>query len=594
MTTHANHKYQQQAWNLTELFPTVDSPEVQSALAGVDEQLDEFASWQPKLNEKLSVQDFLTIIKLYEQLTEAISRLRGFAYLCFAANTQDQAAQTFLSQMTQLEASSQNRTLFFELWWKDLDEKTAVSYIDEAPDYRYWLQALRLQKPYTRSEPEERIINLKNANGRSALVQLYSSITNRYSFNLEVAGEEKTMTRGELATYVMSPKAELRQAAYQELFRVYQDESSILGQIYQAIARDWYSENVEVRAFASPISVRNLYNDIPDAAVDTLLAVVQKNAPLFHRYFRLKAASLGMEKLNRYDLYAPTVQTDQTYTFADGVTAVLEGFNTFHPRIAEMAQRVFDEEHLDSEVREGKDSGAFCAPLSPDLTPWVLQSYHGTPNDVATMAHELGHAIHFMLAEDHNALTWLSSLPLMETASTFSEMLVVDHLLAEDADPEVRKYLLFRQVDDAYATITRQAYFCLFERTAHAAIQEGASIDALNYLYLENLRDQFGEAVDVPDDFRYEWLAIPHFYKYPFYVYAYAFGQLLALALYDQFKQEGEPFKARFMSLLAAGGSASPDAILKEAGIDISSAEFWQGGFDVLAAMVEQLEALVD
>lgn len=592
MTPLTAQDYKQQAWNLDDLFPAIDSDEVKTALAHVDDLLTEFGSWQPKLNAKINHSDFVAMLQAYEVLTDSVSRLGGFAYLSFYANTQNQEAQNFMAQIRQFQAESMNRTLFFELWWKNLDDETAVSLIEAAPDYRYWLQALRLQKPYTLSEPEERIINLKNANGRSAMVQLYNSITNRFEFNLEVDGDEKAMTRGELSTYYMSPEPALRKAAYQELYRVYEEDAPILGQIYQAIVRDWRSENMEVRSFASPISVRNLDNDIPDTAVNTLLDVVQKNAPLFHRYFRLKAASLGVEKLQRYHLYAPTAQTETTYSFNEGVTAVLEGLEAFHPRLAELAQRIFDEEHLDSEVRTGKESGAFCAPISPQLTPWVLQSYHGTPNDVATMAHELGHAIHFMLAEDKNVLSWLSSLPLMETASTFSELLIVDQLLAQDIDTETRQYLLFKQMDDAYATIGRQAYFCLFEREAHDAIHEGASSEALCDIYLDNLREQFGDAVEVSEDFRFEWLAIPHFYSTPFYVYAYAFGQLLALALYDQFKQEGDAFKPRFIEILAAGGSASPVEILEKANIDISSAEFWQGGFDVLEAWVEQLETL--
>jgi len=587
-----NHNYKQQAWNLDELFPTIDSPEVKAALVRIDDMLNDFTSWQSKLDKNLSASDFLTIIEAYENLQEEMSRLRGFAYLLFAANTQDQEAQNFVAQTRQVFAESKNRTLFFELWWKNIDEETAVSLINTVPNYRYWLEALRLQTPYTLSEPEERIINLKNVNGRFAMDQLYDSITNRYTFNLEVDGEEKTITRGELSTYYFSTDSTLREAAYKELYRVYEADSPILGQIYQAIVRDWRSENMEVRGFSTPISVMNLVNDIPNEAVDTLLNVVQKNAPLFHRYFRLKASSMGTEKLRRYDLYAATAQTDQNFTFADGVTAVLDGFEAFHPSIAELAKRVFEEGHIDSEVRPGKDGGAFCAPLSPSLTPWLLQSYQGKPNDVATLAHELGHAIHFMLAEDHNALTWLSSLPLMETASTFGELLVVDHLLADNPDPEIRRDLLFKQMDDAYATIMRQGYFCLFERAAHDATHDGASVDVLCDLYLDNLKEQFGDAVEVSDDFRNEWLAIPHFFGTPFYVYAYAFGQLLALALYEQYKQEGEPFKARFLSLLAAGGSASPVEILTNAGIDISSAAFWQGGFDVLAALVDQLEEI--
>ena len=208
------------------------------------------------------------------------------------------------------------------------------------------------------------------------------------------------------------------------------------------------------------------------------------------------------------------------------------------------------------------------------------------------MAHELGHAIHAMLAEHHNVFTFHSSLPLAETASTFGEMMLVDQLLAKETDESVRRDLLFRQVDDSYATIMRQAYFALFERQAHQMIKENASVDELAAAYLENLKAQFGDSIEVSDEFKWEWVSIPHIYHTPFYVYAYTFGQLLVLSLYKQYKAEGDAFKPRYLKILSAGGSKAPEKILSEAGIDIRSAEFWQGGFDVIKDLVAQLEAL--
>jgi len=230
--------------------------------------------------------------------------------------------------------------------------------------------------------------------------------------------------------------------------------------------------------------------------------------------------------------------------------------------------------------------------LEPNLTPWVLMNYQGRADDVATLAHELGHAIHSMMASDHGLFTFHSSLPLAETASTFSEMLLVDLMLEQESDEAVLRDILFRQVDDNYATIMRQAFFALFERQAHEMVKEGASVDELAVAYMENLRTQFGEAVELSDEFRWEWISIPHIYEVPFYVYAYSFGQLLVLSLYQQFKEEGEAFKPRYLKILSAGGSDAPANVLSEAGIDIHSAEFWQGGYDVIAGLVEQLEAI--
>jgi oligoendopeptidase F len=369
-------------------------------------------------------------------------------------------------------------------------------------------------------------------------------------------------------------------------------DGTILGQIYQALVRDWRNEQVTLRKHSSPMGVRNLINDLPDDVVNTLLAVCQRNTGVFQRFFKLKARWLKVDKLRRYDIYAPVAKADKQYGFDGAAGLVLDSFKQFDPKFAEMAERVFAQDHLDSEVRKGKRSGAFCATVTPQLTPWVLLNYQGHADDVATMAHELGHAIHSMLASDHSLFTAHACLPLAETASTFAEMVLVDRLLKEETDEAVRRDLLFRQMDDAYATIQRQAYFALFERDAHDLIQKGASVDDLADVYLKNLRQQFGEAVDVSDEFRWEWVSIPHIYEVPFYVYAYTFGQLLVLALYQQYKAEGEAFKPRYVKILSAGGSVAPVKLLAEAGIDVKDESFWQGGFDVLNGIVDELEKL--
>lgn len=591
MTTNPPPLYTQQAWSLDDLFPANSPETIETAIADLDTLLITFESFQSKLGENITPDDLHTILNAYENIVRQLNRIGSFSNLSFAANTQDQSAQNLMARTNQLYAESYNRILFFELWWKAVSEETVDRLLPASGEFRYWLETLRLEVPHTLSEPEERIVNLKNVNGRSALNQLYDSITNRYTFELQIDGETKTLTRGELSTHFSSNDPALREAAYQELNRVYANDAPILGQIYQTLARDWRSENLDLRHFETPISVRNLQNDIPDEVVDTLLTVVRENKTTIQRFFKLKAKWLGVEKLHRYDIYSPMQTSEQTYEFSEAAALVLQSFQEFDPHIAQLAERVFAENHLDSEVRPGKRSGAFCATPVPDLTPWVLQSYQGKVENVTTLAHELGHAVHSMLAEHHNSLTQHPSLPLAETASNFGEMLLVDRLL-QDADEETRRSLMFDEVEKGFKSIIRQSYFALFEREAHDAIHNGAGVDELSALYLANLKEQFGDAVDVSDDFQVEWLAIPHIYKYPFYVYAYAFGQLLVFALYEQYQQEGEPFKARFLEILAAGGSEAPVKILEKAGIDIFSADFWQGGFDVLAKRLDALEQM--
>jgi oligoendopeptidase F len=362
--------------------------------------------------------------------------------------------------------------------------------------------------------------------------------------------------------------------------------------MYQAIVRNWSNEQVNLRHFSSPIASRNLVNDIPDEVVDTLLSVSQENAIVFQRFFKLKARWLGVEKLRRYDVYAPVEKSDKLFAYEDAAPFVFQSFREFDPRMAELAERVFTEKHLDSEVRKGKRSGAFCSTINPELTPWVMLNYQGRSDDVATMAHELGHAIHSMLASHHTQFTQHACLPLAETASTFGEMMLVDKLLSQEKDESVRRDLIFRQVDDAYATILRQAYFAMYERKAHAMVVNNASVDELAAAYMENLKEQFGDSVEIGEEFKWEWVSIPHIYNVPFYVYAYSFGQLLVLSLYKQFKAEGESFKPRYLKILSAGGSEAPEKVLKDAGIDFRQRSFWQGGYDVIKDLVVQLEKL--
>ena len=584
--------YTQKKWSLAPLYPGYESAELQNAFDMIEEQVTSFEGVRGKLNPEISAEQFMQIVRASEETLRIANKLYSFAGLSFTADTQDQAAQSLQNRAMQFLAEIENRTMFFNLWWKEVDETNARRLMDAAGDYRYYLEALRLFKPHTLTEAEEKIVNIKNVTGSNALINLYDAITNRYTFKMRVGGKEKEMTAAELQSFRYSTDPKVRAESYQEQFRVYGNDGVILGQMYQTRARDWHNENIDMRKFTSPIAARNLNNDIPNEAVDALLNTARKNVKIFQRYFNLKAKHVGMKKLRRYDIYAPVARSKKTYEFDTAADMVLEAFSAFDPKVAELAKRVFDEDRIDSEIRKGKRGGAFCWSVLPEMTPWVLVNYQGTGREVATLAHELGHAIHSMLAAGHNTFSFQSSLPLAETASTFAEMMLIDKMLAEETDESVRRDILFKQMDDAYATILRQSYFALFEKQAHEMVQKNASVDELCAAYLENLKEQFGDSVELSDEFKWEWVGIPHIYHTPFYVYAYAFGQLLVLSLYQQFKAEGESFKPKYLKILSAGGSEAPEKILTEAGVDIRSAKFWQGGFDVLEKLVSELEQL--
>jgi oligoendopeptidase F len=423
-------------------------------------------------------------------------------------------------------------------------------------------------------------------------------MSNGFMFVMRVKRAKKIIrktysNREKLLSFVRSTKPGERKAAYQSLLEVFKKNSGILGDIYQNLVIQWRDENMNMRGYESPISVRNISNNLDNSTVQSLLRVCKKNSILFQDYFREKAKMLGYRKLQRYDLYAPLSlrTTDQKkFLYGDAVHTILETFEGFDAQFREFSERVFNEDHVDSEIRRNKQGGAFCSTISPRRTPYVLLNFDGKSRDVSTMAHELGHAIHSIAASDKPITVAHAPLPLAETASVFAEMLLNDKLVSK-VGPKEQRILLAEQIDDMYATIMRQAYFTIFEIDAHRIIaNENATIDRVSDLYFDNLNQQFGDSVKVSSDFKWEWTYIPHFYHSPFYCYAYSFGNLLVLSLYQQFKTEGLSFIPKYFKILSSGGSRKPEDLLKESGIDISKEEFWQQGFDLLGDKIQKLE----
>ena len=595
MTTTAT-KYALSSWDLSELLAEPTDAIVSAQLADIEEEVGAFEGLRSRLAAaSLTADEVRMAVGRYESIIRKAWSLSYYGSLWFSADTQSTAAMTFQNRVQQALTAIHNRLLFFELWWKGLEDDAAERLLPDTemnPDFRFFLEDIRRTRPFTLDEKAEQIINLKDSDGISALMTIYTMLTSRLEFKITVDGQEQTLTRDALMGYVQSPDPNLRAAAYQELYRVYAAEAKVLAQIYNNRVRDWYNEQVQLRGYVSPMMVRNVANDVPDAAVEALLEVVRRNAPVFQRYFRLKAKWLGVEKLRRYDIYAPLAASDRKVSYEVAADLVLDTFHRFDSQVADLARRVFEQNHIDSEVRKGKRGGAFCATVRPELTPYVLLNYTGKVRDVATLAHELGHALHSMLAARHSILTQHPSLPLAETASVFAEILLTERMLAEESSPLVRRELLAASVDDMYATVMRQAFFVLFEKTAHTAILDNASPNQLYELYMDNLREQFGDSVEVGSEFQYEWVSIPHIYHTPFYCYAYSFGQLLVLALYRRYQQEGDAFKPGYLKLLAYGGSAHPEQILREAGVDMTDPTFWQGGFDVISSLIDELEHL--
>lgn len=578
-------------WNLEQLYPE-GGDKIEADLKILDGLAEKFAAHREALRAQCpTAAEFRQMVEELEALSKLAHTLSAYAALYFAQNTQNQKALALMARIDEKMADLGNETLFFEIWWKELPEEAARPLMDSLPNYGYWLEHTRSYRPHTLAEPEEKIINLKNITGSEALIALYDSITNRYRYKTDgLPGEGgREVTRDELMVHVRSAEPAVRAAAYKELYRVFGQDGPILGQLYQTVARDWRIENIRLRNYGAPASVRHKANDLKPETVEALLNVAKKNAPLFGEFFTLKAAALKLPKLRRYDIYAPLTADSAIVDFEEGTREVMAAFNDFAPRFKELAESIIAQKRFSAKPAAGKQGGAFCYSVAPNDTPWVLMTYNGRRQDLFTMAHELGHGIHSQLAAGHNLFEFHATLPLAETASTFGEMLLAHRLMGRMEDKAARANLLFHLLDDAYATVGRQAFFAMFEIAAHDMIEKGATVDELADAYMQNLAAQFGDAVEIGEEFRWEWVSIPHIFHTPFYVYAYTFGQLLVYSLWRQYQQEGKSFVPRLIRLLACGGSAAPERIIAESGLGPLDENFWQGGFEVIGDMLAEL-----
>ena len=591
------------SWDLSDLVKDPNSSEFHGSIKSIEEKVKLVENKRQYLSNDISTTEFQNILYLIEDISERISIAAGYAQLKYSEDTSSNAAASLLTRMDQLSSHIANSLLFFDLWFrKELDEKNARRLIEAMPSvYRENLRHKRLLAKYLLTEPEEKIISTLEVTGTNALVKIYDRMANGFEYLMLVKKKQRLIkkkfsNKEKLLSFIRSTRSEERKAAYQSLLNVYKKNSGVLGEIYQNLIIQWRDENTSMRGFESPISVRNASNNLDDSTVQTLLKVCSKNSNIFQDYFREKAKMLGYRKLQRYDLYAPLSlkSSDQKkFTYSDAVNTVLKTFGGFDPQFRVLSERVFNERHVDSEIRKNKQGGAFCSTISPRRTPYVLLNFDGKSRDVSTMAHELGHAIHSMAASDKPITVSHAPLPLAETASVFAEILLNEKLFRNVGARE-QKILLAEQIDDMYATIMRQAYFTLFEIDAHQNIAEkNATIDKVSELYLNNLNQQFGDSVNVSPDFQWEWTYIPHFYHSPFYCYAYSFGNLLVLSLYQQYKNEGSSFIPKYLDILSSGGSRKPEELLKESGMDISRDEFWQQGFDLLGDKIQELEKML-
>lgn len=571
--------YKTGQWNLNDISPK----DIDSEIKEINNKTSLLVKKRKLLTNNISPNQFMGFVKEIEQLKLQTGKLSSYVTLKFTEDSSNQQAVADMSKVDNALTKVNNELLFFGLWFKDLPEKHAQELIKASKKYRYHFEQIRKTKPYALKEREEQIINIKDISGTSALNNVYNILTSQFKYKFK----GKNISQEELTALVRDPSAEVRKEAYTILLNKYKNYKDVLGEIYKSIITDWREESINLRGYKNPINVRNIANDIPDEAVKVLLKVSEKNQHLFHQFFEIKRKKLGLKQMTRFDLYAPIKQKkEKKIPYDQAMKLVLEVFNKFSPRFKEGALEIIKANHIHSQIQANKQSGAFCFSVNAKLPPYVLWNYTGMLRDVSTIAHELGHGIHHILAKDHTEFTFHSCLPLAETASIFSEMILSEELKKRDSLKA--KELMFFKLDDLYASIIRQVGFVSFEKKAHQMMEEGRTIEEMSSVYLKDLKKQLGK-VEVDKLFANEWSYIPHIFHTPFYCYAYAFGNLLTLALYEMYK-EGTLSADDIIKMLAKGGSESPIDITKAVGVDICSEEFWQKGFDSIKRMIEEIE----
>ncbi len=586
-------------WDLTDLFRSHDDPAIEETLAACRARADAFAERYRgtiRVPGGPTPEHLLAAIREMEALQADLERAGVYAGLLYASDTTRPEHRDIRERIEQRLTEIGNIVLFFELEWLDVPDETAAALTAHPAlqGYRHFLRQARRMRPHTLSEPEECLLNERDNTGPRAFGRLFTELTSSLEFPFQRNGTERRLTLSEILALSHEADRAVRRKAHETLFAVLEQHALVLTFVYDTLVQDHLTMD-RLRRFPHPMAARHVANEIDAEAVERMLAVTERNFGEAQRYFRVKARLLGLPRLAVYDQYAPIGTDMPRSTFENARTVVLDAFEAFSPVAAAAARQFFERRWIDAEVRPGKQDGAFCASPSPALHPYVLCNHTGNMRDVMTLAHELGHGVHGWLARKQTLFNYDTPLTTAETASVFGEFLVFDHLLATEKDPHVQLALLCGKIEDAFATVFRQAVLTRFEQAVFARRKEARfTPETVCDLWLRANRPYYGDAVELTEAYRWGWSYIPHFIHSRFYCYSYVFGELLVLCLYRQYKEQGAAFIPKYIALLEAGGSDAPEALLAPLGVDFHDPAFWQKGFDEIRALVDRAEALAD
>ena len=581
-------------WNLDDL--RTGSESLENSLSSAREKAEAFAERYHGRIADLNAEALADALDTLEEIQDELGRSYAYAYLAWSTNTNDEAKGAQLQKVKEEYNQIRQKLLFFEVEWADVPDERAEELIaqDALEPYRHYLELEQEQKQYVLSEPEEKILSEKNVTGRSAWTRYFDETMGAARYELdgdELDGDE--LTQQEILSKLYEPDRELRKNAALAFTDGLEEHTRTLTYVFNTILADKAS-NDRLRGYDHWLKSRNISNEVDDDTVDALIEAVTSRYDLVARFYELKKRLLGLDELYDYDRYAPVSEADTTYDWDEARGLVLDAYGDFHEEMAGTAGRFFEENWIDAAVEDGKRSGAFSHGTVPSAHPYVLMNYTGRPRDVQTLAHELGHGVHQFLSREQTIYHHGTPLTTAETASVFGEMLVFQRLMRHEDDPANQLAMLVSKIDDTIATVFRQIAMNRFEARIHTARREEGELPARRFseLWIETQEAMFEGSVTLGEHYRLWWSYIPHFLHTPGYVYAYAFGELLVLALYARYQESQNGFAERYLDLLRSGGSDWPHELVSPLGVDLTDLDFWHQGLAEIEALIDRAEQL--
>ena len=587
---------QEPRWDLGEFCDGFDDPKIERVIKETQEKAKGFEQdYKGKLAGLTSVQ-LKEAFDAMQEIMAPLYKLNQYSHLAYAVNTSGENEKTLVDRLDSASTDISNTLLFFTLELGAVKASIRDAWCSDSKlkKYIYNIEQIAKKAPFKLSEKEEQLINIKDLTGSDAFRKLYAELTASFEFEMTIDGKKQQLNGSQVRALRLHKDPKVRQEAMQTFFATYEANKLPIGHIFNGVIKDYVSEK-KVRGYTHPMQAMNLYNDLPDSVIDLLHQKTNESYNLVQRYYGIKKKILKLPDFSLSDIYAPLPFAEKTISYVEAKEMVLEAFLGFSAEFSDIAKRMFDENRVDVPVIKGKRGGAFCSSSTPDMYPFVLLNYLGKSRDVSTLAHEFGHAIHAVFSAKQPLLNYHAILPLCETASVFCEMLLIDYRRQREIDPINKAVLLMDTLEDMFATSHRQNMFSNFEHAMHTEMKQGwVSQEKLCELYHTQLKTMFGETVVIPEYYKWEWSGVPHFLDVPFYVHSYNFGNLLVIALYQQFLDEGKAsFYPKLKGLLEAGSSAAPKALCEAVGVDLESAAFWQGSFSYMGSLVDELDDLV-